>query len=439
VVNDKPLFKQDFEWLTSNTQVAYPFVEHVDTLSDLVVDAFVMYDPAKGHEVRLSLLTDPTIPADVEFRYRDGTVAFSATTAECQLRLMGPWTVLEWVNGSLMARLLLKTDLLDGYSWPATPAEAWLVGHATQPVQNRLQALISDLSRFTGFVELIQGYNIALTAEVTDNPDSARAVTQVTIDAQAGNGLGRYPSCDFDNPPILTINGVAADQQGNFKLVPFDCYRGEAPIENPLTGPPWRLTANTFKLHNHCSPCCDCADYVYVYDVLMRQVYDLAKIVSDRFYKVRDNYAKLYTKMKAQKTAREVPKVEIRLTGRHLWCLAVQIIVSNNKPCLANKITMEVTFTGEEARMLPDTLAFDTDALKHEPAEATGDFPTYTIECTEGVEGTRNLNTSFEMYYPLGDKPDGHVVQVDVMASVDGMVVRGSKTVEMKPQLSEEP
>jgi hypothetical protein len=433
---DRPLFKQDFEWLTSNTQVAYPFVEPIALLSDLVVDALVMYDPTKGHEVRLSLLTDPTAPADVEFRYRDGTVAFSATAAECQLRLMGPWTILEWSSNGSVARLLLKTDLIPGYSWPAAPADAWLVGHATQPVMSRLQALISDLSRFTGFIELVEGYNVALGAAVTENPDSARAVTQVTIDMEAGGGLGRYPSCDFDNPPILTINGVAADQQGNFKLVPNECYRGGLVIENPLSGPPWRAAPNTLRLENHCSPCCSCSDYIYVYDVLLRQVYDMAKVVSDRFYKVRDDYAKLYAQMKAQKAAREVPKVEVRLTSKHIWCMAVQVIVHNNKPCLANKVRMEVTVDAPDARMLPDTLFFDTDSLKHEPGAYTGDFPTYTIECNEGIEGSRNLNTSFELYIPLGDDNDGFPARVDVLASVDGALVRGHAEIEMKPQRS---
>jgi len=170
--------------------------------------------------------------------------------------------------------------------------------------------------------------------------------------------------------------------------------------------------------------------------VLMRQVYDAAKVVSDRFYRVRNQHQQLCASMTMQKLYREVPKVEIRLTGKHIWCLAVQVIVHNNKPCLANKVSMEITFDGPDARMLPDTLFFDADALKHIPGESSGDYPTYTIECNEGVEGARNLTSTFEMYVPIGEDIDGFTMKVSATATVDGVRVSGYEEIEMKPQLS---
>lgn len=436
------MFKQEFEWLTSNTKVAYPFVERVDTptgssgdpFSDLVVDAYLTYKTDELQDVRLHSLGEPLLGGTAaEFRFADNSVAFSSAGADFKYSTMGLWTLLEWTTDEGAARVLLETSKIADFTWPVAPTDAYLVGHALQPIQTFVNTLTAEGQIYDGTVELVAGYNIGITERTPIVAEaSARRSTEVQISAVAGEGLGTYPDCDFDTPPIFTINGIGPDDQGNFKLDPRDCYRGEIPITNPLTGPPWRFMKNAWKLFNDCSPCCECEDYIYVYNDLLRRVYDRAKVVSDRFYRVRDDYKALYDRIVEQRACREEPQVDLRLTGRHGWCVAVQVVVYNNGPCETDSITIDLAMSGPTGSTVPDAQRIDTDYVEHKPFTLVGSWPNYSITFTDGVRGARSLTAKFEIYFPIGSgRYPGAPISGTATGTVSGVAVSDDATTRL--------
>lgn len=435
------MFRQEFEWLTSNTRIAYPFVDRVTDpvgsdgkpFSDLVVDAYLAYPADEVQDIRLYALSDPAaVSVSVEFRYADGSVAFNSIGSAFKKSTLGSWTLLEWMSTAGAARLLLLTEKIAQFTWPVAPDNAYLVGHTLQPIQSFVNTLTAEGHTYDGVIELISGYNVDLSVvPPLIEGTSARKRTQIQIDAEPGGGLGTYPDCEFEAPSIFTINGIGPDGQGNFLLNPVDCYRGQIPITNPLSGPPWRFLPNAFKLFNDCSPCCECEDYIYVYDELLRRVYELAKTVSDRFYKVRDDYRALYDKIEAQKACREKPRIDLKLVGRHGWCVAVQLIVFNNKGCQCDQISVDINMVGPNATTVPDSQRIDTDDIEHKPFALGGGWPNYTVTFTDGVRGARSLVAKFEVYFPIGARAQGMVVRADASGTVDGVAVSDSATTRL--------
>lgn len=435
------MFKQDFEWLTSNTRVAYPFVGQVDSptgssgtpFSDLVVDAYLTYKTDEEQDIRLHSLGDPSgASVDVEFRFADNSVAFSSVGADFKKSAMGIWTFLEWSKDGGAARLLLDTSKISEFTWPATPTDAYLVGHAVQPLQSFVDTLNAEGESYDGFIELLAGYNIKLEVrESLSLTPSVRKKTRVRISVDPGSGLGTYPDCTFDPPPVYTINGIGPDSQGNFIMNPQDCYRGQPPVTNPLVGPPWTFKKNTYKFFNNCSPCCDCEDYIYVYDYLLRRTYQKAKQVSDRFYTVRDQYKTLYQQILEQKACREKPRVDLKLVGRHGWCVVVQLVVYNNSGCQADSVVLNVTMSGPSGAAVPDAQRIDTDDIEHKPFALLGSWPNYTVGFTDGVRGARVLVSKFEIYFPIGARSAGAVVRGEVSGTVDGVAVSDTATTRL--------
>jgi hypothetical protein len=424
------MFKQDFEWLTSNTRIAYPFVNRVDTpvssggdiFSDLVVDAYLTYPTDEEKGVKLHSLGEPLAGGtDVEFRFDDETVALTGTGADYKYSTFGDWTLLEWTTDSSAARVLLETAKIAGFSWPVALTDAFLVGHAVQPVQKIVKSITAEGYTFDGTVELICGYNVDMSLPTAIVPEvSARKSTRVGLSGNAGDGLGTYPDCDYEEPPVYTINGQGPDSQGNFVLNMVDCYRGQLPVTNPLLGPPWTYQENAYQIFNECSPCCECEDYVYVYDELLRRVFDQAQVVSDRFYAVRDSYKEKYDEMVAAAACRETPKLEVKLVGRQGWCVVVQVIVHNNKGCESDAISIDVTMDGPAGHTVPDSQRLDTDDIDHKPFTLQGSWPSYTIDFTDGVRGARSMVAKFEVYFAVGSHVPGASVTATASGTVDG-------------------
>lgn len=437
------MFVRDFEWLTSNTRIAYPFVERValptagdgTLFSDLVVDAFLSYPVAEQQDIFLYSLTDPAgATPEVEFRYRDGSTAFAGTAATVRKAIIGSWTFLQWTKANSVARILLSTADISKFAWPVFPTDAYIVSHTIQPIQTSVMTIGTDVYQFNGFLEMVSGYNVNLTydPEYVSAVSSARSKKRVTIEAVAGGGLGQYPICTHENPPIFTINGVGPDEQGNFRLAPQGCYRGEVPVIHGMT-PPWTLIPHTYKLHNHCSPCCDCADYVYIYDVVFRNVYNRGLKASAALYAARDKYQNFYDQVMAQKACREQPRVDLRLTARQGWTIAVQAIISNNQGCAADAVSLNIDFTaGPTAVFVPDSGKLDADGVEHAPIAISGSYPSYSMVYNDGIAGARKIIVTFEIYYTIPYHVPNTPVSATATAVVDGNTVTDSATTRLQ-------
>lgn len=463
-------FKTELEWLTSNTRVAYPFVEEVgplqageDNFSDLTVDAYVMYKGQVEQSVKLAYLDDPTASPRVLFKFEDDTVAFDSLGGSVASSVFGPWRILEWVNETYgIARLLLKDAEIGNYSWPAQPADAFLVAFATQTKPLSLRTLTKDPFTFDGTIEILAGFNTALVPTV--NPEFEDSAPQrgrnfVRIDLSAGLGEGVYLDCEQYEPPIFTINGISPDENGNLALDPRDCYRLEVPIDEMaqggVPGPPWHIKSHTLQIDNDCAPCCDCEDYIYVYDELERSVYNRAKILSDRIYTVRDAFAQLVAQAAQEKSCRETVTVDLKVIPRHGWTATIQVTIRNNQPCPVDYIYLDYEFGGvTRAEYVSGSGYFNSKTSKQERFDPTisdpcalisptivssssswaggnvvrkwretkdtcAAYPHYYVTYTDSLLGTDVLTVTYQVYFAAyGTRAEGAVFEIDLSGFV---------------------
>ncbi len=428
------------EWLTSNTKIAYPFVERVEyagaCVSDAVVDAFFSHR-LQHDSVRLAELTDPTAgTVDLTLYFSDGTLAFdsSAGVNYRKKRTFGQWLLLEWSNDDGVARLLLDAADLSQYTWPWALTDAYFVDFAVQYQPAQLKSVTRGAFKFDGTIELLSGFNVKLSKvtnpHFTDN-SPARGKTFIRMDVEPGAGEGKFVECGDTVPPILTINGVGPDADGNFLLEPDECYAVEQPIDRAAQGsnpgPPWYLTPHTVQLYNRCGPCCDCDDYVYVYDTLERRVYDRAKRVADRIYDVRDRYNTLVGRVQQEKTCREQPDVDIQLISRHGWTATVQIIARNNQACPVDYIYFDVMLGGvKRATYVEGTGYYNSKSTRNERFDPQVDDPCSSISIEERTSSSRSgYHIWYWNYYydPCTEYPHFHILYTDRLLGTDKLVV----------------
>jgi hypothetical protein len=404
------MFKQEFEFLTSNTKISYPFVDRVATpssvngeyFSDLVSDAYLVYTPgAVSKNVKLTAMSEPTGSAvECEFRFEDNTLAFEDT--EGVASTFGSWTMVEWTNTTGSARILLLTSKIADYTWPVAPEYAFLVTHILQEVMPTVSKVVAidgvTSYNLGGDIELEAGYNIDISE--VEAPESARGRTRLQIAAIPGAGAGASPECtQIDS--ILTINGVGGDANGNLTLHTEDCYRLEYPIDTEVSPGVWRETPNQLTIYNQCEPCCQCEDYVYLYDILLRTSYDEAKLTSDYLYAVLDQYKDLRDRIIAEKAAREKLLVEVRPVAKQGWTTSAQVVVYNNTPDNITDVELEVHFSaGATGILVPGTAVLHNDQQQRQDAPISGTFPTYLVDTALDINFTKLLVLTFEIYFP---------------------------------------
>jgi hypothetical protein len=205
------------------------------------------------------------------------------------------------------------------------PTSAVLDERAVERQPKRLKSLLVGLQRITGDTIVLQGgYNIELIdqgtfeeaaplafvgGQITGGSTSLRAGNRLEIDGTPGGGLGRFPGCGEVDIAVRQINGVPADDVGDWLMVPEQCYWYERPSVVLTPGDLYtkrivRVDPNTIQLHNNCVPCCECDDFVEV-KVAIDVQYEDWRDVSKGAELTRDWYSDNRTRWLEQKRCRE--------------------------------------------------------------------------------------------------------------------------------------
>jgi len=329
----------DFDFLSSNLQIAYPFLWDVTvarpsgnvSLVDLMAALRLYTSDSREAELyidEIDLRSNDNFvtlsTAMVELRWSDGITMTleDGVTATAQVVKYGLWVVVTWrrtETGQLPTVLQIVFPLAAVAAGSPETYRFWklsedvevlsaLVKQGPEKVCRVFVKRGSELVQVTGPGEQVvvqPGFNMQVVAGDLVL-SGGRRLTTVAVDAVPGAGKGRYLRC-LGNAYLLTLTGVPPDSIGNAKLNPQECYwleRALSQAPTPLAATSHGFTqagallANELQLHNACGPCCSCADYVAAYERL-RTIWDRAKVTSAKFYELRTKYNELIAQYEA--------------------------------------------------------------------------------------------------------------------------------------------
>jgi hypothetical protein len=196
-----------------------------------------------------------------------------------------------------------------------------------------------------------------LTPEVAEDIDGGRRSEPVLLEAVPGAGLGQYPGCET-TPVLRRINGVTANESGNLRLDALECYRLERPIatsdpeasgevgllEYTYMGPARniRLQPAALKISNDCGPCCECDDFVNVYEAI-RKISNRYAELGRRAELVRDQYRENITRWESQRECRRANLLQVAMLPLGPCRLAVAASLCNgtSEPLLDAQLTLD--------------------------------------------------------------------------------------------------
>jgi len=291
----------DFEWLSSNLFISYPFVTpapqaelvapespssssspsaappELTNLGTVFADAVLYTSDMLAEQVKLTAMSMlfhwPTLPShgrckiefesgfELDFDYSNPEVEFRA-------EIYGRWLVVEWklIDAAPMSlpnlgaqsvrdavcRFLISLEAveeLDSLNLDLSGVDAWLESGVIHTGPKRVRRAFLKIGNYlfelNDTILLEPGFNINLTHRQFGDPgyvppdaDAVRQLKTVLIDAIPGVGKGRYLRC-LPDPAIRTVSGVGADARGNLELDTRDCYWLEKPVASgPSPAPP---------------------------------------------------------------------------------------------------------------------------------------------------------------------------------------------------------
>ncbi len=237
---------------------------------------------------------DPVHNADILLRDSAGNDLFDSTKGTYLARIWTPRLFIhQWITDTAICRMVAHTQ------WPPEPLEptprTYTVHIVPQDgridprtvvrVTRYVTRLIVHGETVDGDVVLQGGYNTVVGPEATQlrGATSRQALPQigtfpgdttgrvgrrqrVAVSAVPGSGMGRQPYPGVAESPLLRINGVGPDANGNFRLEATGCYWLAQPTELIVETEPRQvqLFPSELALRADCPPCCDCPEFVEV-------------------------------------------------------------------------------------------------------------------------------------------------------------------------------
>jgi hypothetical protein len=375
-----PLIADHPGFLADNIGMPYPFQaplsgEAPRVLQLCLVDAVVLV-PNAGTNVASVEITDldmtdggslPTLTIV------SGGLAYSFTDDEAASGVRGQYTIVEWTSDTTdaVAKLTFFTPAMALVAWPVTSLTGAVLDPScviTQPpLLTELDVVTigeSDetiTTPLTGIPILAEGYNCRMTLQI-ESADGEEDNQNISCAFQPTAGLGQE-ACVSTSPLVTTINGIAAQPNGNFILQADDSW---LPTDQ----------AGGMKLDNYTGPCCKCDDYVNSYEAA-RRLYNLSQNLKADLLGVNS-----YLKAAIDGLTNLVTLIDstslllVRIWSQGDWSGTVYVQVSNPyaDPIPATTLTITVSVTGlagVPATLIPGsghfTEAVDFDSAPVDP------------------------------------------------------------------------
>jgi hypothetical protein len=425
----------------------YPFIDPSDNLEYLIADLYlyVVDDLCDSYQLPLRVSLVECYGQDLVISDDLGTVVFDtrAATLQRQVAWGNTLEVLEWTDSS---DNILRVVLFVGWdpnvevlSWSQSfePTDGRLDPRTIQnavPSVRQLTVNTQDLSGVeqdivvdvSNGIILEGGYNVDLDVTSEETEDGEIISHEIEVDAQAGNGIGRYPGCT-EQEAIRQINDSEADSRGNFAFDALGCYRAQpvvASVDNSPTGTTFgqvSLQPGQLRVTNDCGPCCTCDDFIRVYEGV-RRVWLKYKELGRRAELVRDQLALNLQRWEDNRDCRAGTNARCVLLPVFSCRAAAGAGVCNNTDGPLYGVELEIAFTGGTTTggcvVCSSTMRRnnvdpedDTPAGIWKPYQLIGDFPVFRarFDCIHpGEVGT----VVFQMDFPGAGDGDNVCMRV---------------------------
>lgn len=348
-----------FEWLSDGMWTDFPFAgtatdANDKPLTEVVVDAYITVHKAPFAYLSLVELAPEGTTWKIVLEDDAGN-SYLLSSAPAIER--GPWTIISGESRECSARILLLSSSVSSIAWTAgLIRNGRLVPHATGSAPESVTSITAEGVTLSGEVVLRAGHNVALTPATATTTATGRLVTPVTLAATAGAGEGPAPCTDpACKTPLLTINNVSPNANGNFTIEGDDCYACDPKLEEGLSG--LLTAAGRALLTNSCSPCCDCSDYEYMYDEVLRPLATRLNQVATGLEEERERYLEVYQRYLAIVACKTVPSMELKTTGMYNRSASVALGISNSTdsgwPDVTGEVKVKIT---PAPRLAPGTV-----------------------------------------------------------------------------------
>ncbi|RIZ71242.1 MAG: hypothetical protein D0530_04770 [Methylococcales bacterium] len=367
----------DFQWLTSNRFIAYPFVDDgtpvpADDYRALFADGFARFSEAivPGQDIRnepLELIyftvnaagltsaitagptSTPAVnpPINIKLRWTatstmllDTTVTpvvFSAFT-------WGTWVVAEWTYLRTVIRFVFDSAGITAADLSLTPTNLILLPSRVENWSNRVYSVGFQNGNFSpeffsGDLILEAGYSTDLSntpgtltyaGALASAAVSSRLQNFITVSAIGGAGAGWYSECNCgSSSQVTTINGIAPNSAGNISLLGDSCISFRE-LRTTVDGVAY-IVPNQLLMNSDCKVCCDCNDYITEYNNL-RAVWLQLKAANDTLTADIEKYTCIVEAMNAACACISPVSADVKAYSRDGWSITVQVILGYSGP-----------------------------------------------------------------------------------------------------------
>lgn len=349
----------DFEFLSSNLLISYPFstpapsvTVGVDTvnLGALFSDAILYVD--SGTEQRVALkyfkLDQGSGALDITLNYADGTLlaALSSGSDVSRIETYGRWIVTELRregDDPIIARFVLPDTAVDPLevtvAGTGAVIEPSLVTRPPSKVKTAYLKVGANLYQLADEIVFDGGYNFDIEQRATRGT-TARPLQVIRMTAEAGGGIGPFIE-PAEQPKVRTIAGAApTSDKGTIDLIGGECYTLTPIPEN-----------NELELRVICGQCCSCEDYVTVYEGL-KALWDQAVEIGESVNSYFEQYTDLLSRLSIGGGGGPDPTLTSKVVSRPNFYidLAWLVIIGTNPIPTGTDVYVELVFTAT-----PDT------------------------------------------------------------------------------------
>lgn len=364
----------------------YPFWRPSDNLDKIIADIYVQFvdeSLVKKLPFRIEWLYGfgtnvVSVPItaehdhDIKIRDYNNVVVFDSllATSYAEVAWGSYKTIIEWKDAAGNIVRVVKHEGWDSHETPVVwdtyfePSFSWISPRAVEKAPSVLTEIqvatsavsATSVSAVSGLI-LSGGYNIELVESQTQE-DGEKRVAAVLLDGEAGVGAGKYPGCETEDVVRYIGGASASDAVGAvfFNSDSNQCYRIGQAIEGYTEEDPYisgvyygshrtaTPTAATLQIENDCVVCCDCPDFIAVYEGV-RRLTRTYTAMGMRAEIVRDRLARIIARWNGSKTCRENHALQILLQPYPDYKLGVAASVCNKTENPLRDVTMTIDFS----------------------------------------------------------------------------------------------